>query len=103
MTKSHALDCFQSDMIVGTTAYRRGAKAIQLLMPKSILPTVGEPLSRKQAVMKVKRWLSKPTITPVIERKVKSLMYLFLIEAEELLEVGVSYESVCALQRHWLI
>lgn len=108
MMNTHPLDFFESNTVVASTANnRRGKKALQLILSKAIYTVGGETtpkqLTRKQAVMKVKRWLSKPTVTPIIERKAKSLMYLFMIEAEELLEAGVSYENVCALQRHWLI
>ena len=104
---THPLDSFESNTVVASTANnRRRKKTLQLILSKSAY-TMGvdalPQLTRKQALLKVKRWLRKPTVTPIIERKSKSLMYLFMIEAEELLEAGVSYENVCALQRHWLI
>ncbi|MCS6267487.1 MAG: hypothetical protein H2174_07960 [Vampirovibrio sp.] len=107
MMNTHPLDSFESNTVVASTANnRRRKKTLQLILSKSAY-TMGvdalPQLTRKQALLKVKRWLRKPTVTPIIERKAKSLMYLFMIEAEELLEAGVSYENVCALQRHWLI
>jgi hypothetical protein len=101
-----------ADLAVENTAtassasFRRGKKAVQFILPETLLRIAGStpaPLTRKQAIGKVKRWLQKPTLSPVRERKAKSLMYLFRLEAEELLEAGVAYENVCALQRHWLI
>ena len=107
MMNTHPLDSFESNTVVASTANnRRRKKTLQLILSKSAY-TMGvdalRQLTRKQALLKVKRWLRKPTVTPIIERKAKSLMYLFMIEAEDLLEAGVSYENVCALQRHWLI
>ena len=106
MMNANSLDCFQSHTGMGTATDRRGKKALQMVLPEPTFSIAGmalTQLTRKQALVKVKRWLKKPTVTPVIERNAKRLMYLFMIEAEELLEAGVSYENVCALQRHWLI
>jgi hypothetical protein len=86
--------------------YRRSKKAVELILADTsvhserLFPT---HMTRKQAIAKVKRCLQKQTISPVMERKAKSIMSLFVLEAEELLEAGISYEHVCALQRHWLI
>ena len=106
MMNANAIEASTNISISGGAAYRRRKKAVQFILPETPLVVAGaiaKGLTRKQAIIKVKRWLQRPTVTPAIERKAKGLMCLFVLEAEELLEAGVSYENVCALQRHWLI
>lgn len=98
---------FRSVSVTGGGArYRRGKKAVELVLADAGIRTNGlfsTQMSRKQAIAKVKRCLQKQTVSPAMERKAKSIMSLFVLEAEELLEAGIAYEHVCALQRHWLI
>lgn len=98
---------FRSVSVTGGGAkYRRGKKAVEFVLADAGIRTNGlfsRQMSRKQAIAKVKRCLQKQTVSPAMERKAKSIMSLFVLEAEELLEAGIAYEHVCALQRHWLI
>lgn len=56
-------------------------------------------LSRDEALRQIKTWLPKPRRLP----QVAQLVQLFHVEAEELLEAGLSYEAVKALETRGVV
>ncbi len=62
-----------------------------------------EPLSRHQAVEEVCRCLKNfVTASPAMQRRVTQWITLFNLEAEELLEAGLDYETLRAVERRFL-
>jgi hypothetical protein len=60
-------------------------------------------LTRRQALKRVVKWSRHPNRLASTDRKLNGLISLFGLDAEELLEAGMSFEVVKGLQRHWLI
>ncbi|MCE2929958.1 MAG: hypothetical protein LW809_01040 [Vampirovibrionales bacterium] len=62
------------------------------------------PLSRHQAVKDVCRCLQNfVTASPAMQRCVTQWITLFNLDAEELLEAGLDYETLRAVERRFLI
>jgi hypothetical protein len=86
------------------TQHQYSQTRLPLCSPSFSLLQQGQSLSRKQAVRKVSRWLQREHLPVQTERKLMQVLSVFRLEGEELLEAGVSYEQLKALQqRHWLI
>jgi len=63
-----------------------------------------EPLSRHQAIQDVCRCLKNfVTASPSMQRRVTQWIALFNLEAEELLEAGLDYETLRAVERRFFI
>ena len=64
---------------------------------------LAEPLSRHQAVRETCHCIKNfATATLAMQRRVTQWVALFNIDAEELLEAGVDYESIRAVERRLL-
>jgi hypothetical protein len=62
-----------------------------------------EPLSRHKAIQEVCRCLQNfVTASPEMQRRVTQWITLFNLEAEELLEAGLDYETLRAVERRFL-
>jgi hypothetical protein len=62
-----------------------------------------EPLSRHQAIEEVCRCLQHfVSASPTMQRRVMKWITLFNLDAEELLEAGLDYETLRAVERRFL-
>jgi hypothetical protein len=62
-----------------------------------------EPLSRHQAIEEVCRCLQHfVSASPEVQRRVMRWVTLFNLDAEELLEAGLDYETLRAVERRFL-